>query len=74
MTDLRNLMCVACRVVFGTEPCQLSLLYFLYVCACAGGFNKVLDTEEGCAQEWIVKVRCLLTRFTNSVYNNKRVL
>jgi len=43
------------RVVFGCEPNQVSLLYFLYVCASANGMNKLLETIEGSAQELRVK-------------------
>lgn len=43
----QSLLGVACRVVFGCECDQLSLLYFLHYAASAGGVMALLDSEDG---------------------------
>ena len=42
-----SLLAVACRLVLGYEPEQISLLYFLYYCATAGGTRPLLDSDGG---------------------------
>jgi len=54
-SDISSLLACMTRVVFGCEPSQVSLLYFLYVSSSANGVNKLLDTTEGSAQEFRIK-------------------
>eukprot|EP00121_Abeoforma_whisleri_P011702 Awhi_evm1s10803 len=42
--DVKGLLSIACVMVFGVEPSQISFLYFLYYCKCAGGVEALLDT------------------------------
>lgn len=48
--NARELLDVAVRVVFGAEPSELSLLYFLHYLAASGGLKALVETEGG-AQE-----------------------
>ena len=57
---VKRLFDVAIRTVFGCESSQMSVFFLLYYAALAGGFNELLDTKKGTAQEFRVKVRCLL--------------
>lgn len=43
----QSLLSVACRLVLGYESEQVSLLYFLYYCATAGGTRPLLDSDGG---------------------------
>lgn len=43
----QSLLNIAARMVFGVEAEQVSLLYFLYYSACAGGVMALLDSEDG---------------------------
>ena len=52
---VRGVFDVAARVVFGAEPAELSLLYFLFYVRAAGGLMDLIEIEGG-AQE---------TRFVN---------
>ncbi|GFN78483.1 amine oxidase [Plakobranchus ocellatus] len=45
----------ACRVVFGCEPSQVSLLFYLIYIRMAGGLEKLLETKQGAAQELRIK-------------------
>ncbi|MFP5353113.1 MAG: flavin monoamine oxidase family protein, partial [Actinomycetota bacterium] len=47
---VREVFDVAARVVFGAEPAELSLLYFLYYVRSAGGLMDLIEIERG-AQE-----------------------
>ena len=47
---VRELFDVATRVVFGAEPAELSLLYFLFYVGSAGGLMDLIEIEGG-AQE-----------------------
>ncbi len=42
--------------VFGLCPSQISLLYFLHYCNAGGSFAKLIDAENGGAQDTKVKV------------------
>ena len=53
---MNGLLSCMTRVVFGCEPSQISLFFFLYVCSSANGVKKLLETTEGSAQEFRVKV------------------
>ncbi|MFP5299254.1 MAG: flavin monoamine oxidase family protein [Actinomycetota bacterium] len=48
--QVREVMAVAARVVFGAEPAELSLLHFLAYCNAGGGFLHLAEIE-GAAQE-----------------------
>ena len=43
----QSLLSIACRLVLGYESEQVSLLYFLYYCATAGGTRPLLDSDGG---------------------------
>lgn len=47
---VRDLLASAVRVVFGAEPRELSMLFFLFYLRAGGGLMKLLETEGG-AQE-----------------------
>ncbi|CAB3996835.1 probable flavin-containing monoamine oxidase A, partial [Paramuricea clavata] len=44
-----------CGVVFGAHPSQISLLFFLHYCKCAGGVEPILESSYGSGQEWKIK-------------------
>ena len=46
-SQARSLLAVATRLVFGLEPEQLSVLYFLSYCKAAGGTRPLLDSDGG---------------------------
>jgi len=48
--DVRDLFDLAVRVVFGAEPREISMLYFLAYVRAGGGFMRLLEIESG-AQE-----------------------
>ncbi|XP_062410643.1 probable flavin-containing monoamine oxidase A [Sardina pilchardus] len=54
-TELKEELALCSRAVFGMEPCQMSLLFFLMYSAAAGGFLQLLETTPGAAQEFRVK-------------------
>lgn len=54
--ELKEEMGLCSRAVFGVEPSQMSLLFFLMYSAAAGGVLKLLETTPGAAQEFKVKV------------------
>ncbi|XP_028406743.1 probable flavin-containing monoamine oxidase A [Dendronephthya gigantea] len=45
----------ACGVIFGAHPSQISLLFFLHYCQCAGGVEPILESGKGSGQEWRIK-------------------
>jgi monoamine oxidase len=47
----RELIGLAGRTVWGTEPEELSMLHVLFYVAAAGGFDKLIDTEGGAQQD-----------------------
>ncbi|KAM9841707.1 putative flavin-containing monoamine oxidase A [Aulostomus maculatus] len=54
-TELREEMGVCSRSVFGMEPSQMSLLFFLMYTAAAGGVLPLLESTPGTAQELKIK-------------------
>lgn len=52
---LKDMMGVCSRSVFGTEPSQMSFLYFLMYATAAGGLMPLLETNAGSAQEFKIK-------------------
>lgn len=58
-TELREMMGVCSRTVFGVEPSQMSFLFFLMYAAAAGGVLPLLESAPGSAQELKIKVRKL---------------
>ncbi|XP_060764812.1 probable flavin-containing monoamine oxidase A [Neoarius graeffei] len=53
--QLMELLELSTRSVFGTEPSQLSFLYFLMYSTAAGGVMRLLEATPGSAQEFRVK-------------------
>lgn len=51
---VRSLVDVAVRVVFGAEPCEISLLYFLQYANAGGGFLRLIEIEGGAQQSRFV--------------------
>ena len=49
----------AVGVVVGTKPRMISMLYFLLYTHSAGGTEAMVDTNEGCAEEFRINVRLL---------------
>lgn len=47
----RQMLTIAGRTVWGTEPDELSLLHVLFYVACAGGLDPLFDTEGGAQQD-----------------------
>ncbi|XP_065826401.1 probable flavin-containing monoamine oxidase A isoform X2 [Oscarella lobularis] len=47
----RDLLDIATRIIFGTDPSTISLLYALHYFHCGGGFLKLAETSEGSTQE-----------------------
>lgn len=45
----------AIRVVFGAEPSEISLLWFLSYCAASGGFQHLIEAEGGHQQDRLVE-------------------
>jgi len=45
---------IACSIVWGTAPEQISLLHVLFYVSAAGGFELILDTEGGAQQDRFV--------------------
>ena len=50
----RSVFNAAVRTVFGAEPREISLLYFLFYLNAAGGFRNLVDIEGGAQQERFV--------------------
>lgn len=46
-TQAQNLVSAAARMILGYESDEVSLLYFLYYCASAGGTRPLLDSDGG---------------------------
>jgi monoamine oxidase len=47
----REALATACRAVFSVEPADVSLLHVLFYAASAGGWDDLLDTEDGAQQD-----------------------
>jgi len=47
---------VACRTIFGAEASQISGLAFLSYCSAAGSLAQMIESNEGSAQEFKIKV------------------
>lgn len=45
----------AIGVIFGAHPSQISMLFYLHYCQCAGGIYPLLESGKGSGQEWKVK-------------------
>ncbi len=50
----RELIALSCKTVWGAEPRELSLLWALAYMGAGGGFEKLLDVEDGAQQDRIV--------------------
>ena len=50
----RELIALSCKTVWGAEPRELSLLWALGYMGAGGGFEKLLDVEDGAQQDRIV--------------------
>jgi len=48
--DGRELFDIAVRTVFGAEPAELSLLHFLFYLNSGGGFESLVETNDGAQQ------------------------
>lgn len=55
--EMKELMGVCSRTVFGMESSQMSFLFFLVSAAAAGGLVPMLEDTTGGAQEMKIKVR-----------------
>ena len=44
------------RTIFGMEPSQMSLLFYLYYAAAAGGLDPLIASDHTGGQEFKVKV------------------
>ncbi|KAL0965547.1 hypothetical protein UPYG_G00282740 [Umbra pygmaea] len=53
--EVKQVIGVCSRVMFGMEPNQMSFLYFLMYAAAAGGITCMLETNPGSGQEFRVK-------------------
>jgi monoamine oxidase len=52
--QVRGLVDTVVRVVFGSEPSELSLLHFLYTLRLGGGLMRVWESEGGAQQDRLV--------------------
>lgn len=52
--DARRLVAAALRVVFGSEPGELSMLHFLQYAASSGGLMKLVETKGGNQDSFLV--------------------
>ncbi len=52
--DARGLLTAATRVVFGADPAEISLLYFLFYLSAAGGLLPLIDVKGGAQQDRFV--------------------
>ncbi|CAK8685069.1 unnamed protein product [Clavelina lepadiformis] len=50
-----EMMAAVTRVMFGAEPSQISLFYFLYYCSLGGGFEILTKNGKDSAQEYRLK-------------------
>ncbi len=50
----RDLIALSCKTVWGADPHELSLLWALAYMGAGGGFEKLLDVEDGAQQDRIV--------------------
>jgi monoamine oxidase len=53
-SSVHELITIATRVIFGAEPSQVSLLYFLHYIKCAGGLERLIDTTGGAQDRKVV--------------------
>ena len=53
---MREAFEAACRTMFGAEPAEMSLLYFLTYCRAAGGLPPLIEAKANSGQEFKVKV------------------
>ena len=67
-TGAKELFDSGCGVVFGAHPSQISLLFFLHYCKCAGGVEPILESGDGSGQEWRIKVEMVQVE-RDSEYN-----
>eukprot|EP01104_Vermistella_antarctica_P012138 TRINITY_DN3464_c0_g1_i1.p1 TRINITY_DN3464_c0_g1~~TRINITY_DN3464_c0_g1_i1.p1 ORF type:complete len:556 (-),score=82.27 TRINITY_DN3464_c0_g1_i1:71-1738(-) len=44
--DAHSLLQLACSMLFGCEPKEISFLYFLFYCNAAGGLEQLIETRE----------------------------
>lgn len=51
---VRGLVDAMVRVVFGSEPAELSLLYFLYYLRLGGGLMRLIESDGGAQQDLVV--------------------
>lgn len=52
--EVSRMLDAAVRVVFGVEPCELSMLQFLHYSQSSGGFMRLLEIDGGAQQDRIV--------------------
>jgi len=52
--DVRKLVDVAVRTVFGADPNEISLLFFMAYLNAAGGFTKIIEAKDGAQQDRFV--------------------
>src|SRR5262249_25751219 len=48
---VREVFDVAVRVIFGAEPSELSLLYFLHYASAGGGLMHLVEIDDGAQQD-----------------------
>ncbi|MCO4772920.1 MAG: FAD-dependent oxidoreductase, partial [Deltaproteobacteria bacterium] len=53
-TKVRGLVDAMVRVVFGSEPAELSLLYFLYYLRLGGGLMRLVESDGGAQQDLLI--------------------
>lgn len=51
---VRDVFTAAVRTIFGADPCDLSLLYFLYYLRSGGGLMRLVEIENGAQEERFV--------------------
>ena len=49
------LISLTIRLIFGVEPRQMSLIFFLYYCGLSGGFSRLISSDKEGAQEYRVE-------------------
>jgi monoamine oxidase len=70
----KKLFDVAARTVFGAEPAELSLLYFLFYLNSAGGFRKLIEIEGAAQQErFVVGAQTLCERLVGKLGDERVV-
>lgn len=71
----RELMNGAVRVIFGSEPADLSLLHFLHYINSSGGLKKMIDVKEGSQQDRMIGgAMGISTRLAERIGKNKVIL